>query len=307
MKLLLISKNPADQTFAAHIATMLKWELISLDSSKKAVEAMTAEPYGACFIDSKTQINQELESLLAESVGLFSEAIILNATFFLVNTFEETLLASPFLSNVIVRSWNDTTVAAHAAIISNVIKASTSGCIGAKDLLPQTQRISLQHSTQKEEVTQAVRGYALALGFTTRLSWLIANAVDELILNALFCAPIDDLGRYTLFNAPRATSRVLDSQAAIEIEISSDAQQLAVTVIDHYGSMEKSKLFSQATKVYEELRIRAQGSGIGLRSIVRSGCLILSCEHRVETRATALFQRTLRDQPRFIFCQQFFS
>jgi len=178
------------------------------------------------------------------------------------------------------------------------------------------QTIRLAQTSQKQEAVEAVRAFLVALKFQSRMATVISNAVDELLMNAMFDAPVDELGRHTHEMTSRGAQLALDGRGAVELNVAYDGQYVTLTAIDLFGSLDKSRLLTAISKIYtqQEYRVRAAvaGAGIGLASVFHSGgSFLFSSEKGSRTEVTVFFRRcdsfrSFKEQFRFIATQFYF-
>lgn len=279
---------------------------------------LSAEP-AVIFADTSTEgLYQELENAIQQSVGLFSDKIQANAIHFLSSENIENvryLIQSPLFGHFVVRNFSDPkTEGEH---YGRLVKATLNErAFGLNTLMkPGTkiQKIVLQKSGQKQEAVEAVRNFLVAAKYQSRMATVIANAVDELLMNAIFDAPIDDLGKQLYASAPRTTHIDLIGKHAVEMQVSFDGTYVGITAIDQFGSLDKSKLLTHISKIYtqEEYKVRSSvaGAGIGLATVFRSGgSFFFVSEGGTRTEVTVFFKRTdnfreFKDQFRFLSTQ----
>ena len=178
------------------------------------------------------------------------------------------------------------------------------------------QVVKLQATNQKQDAVEAVKNYLLAVKFQSRMAAVIANSVDELLMNAMFDAPVDEVGRTLYDSTARSTVIKLDGKNAVEMHVGYDGEYVAISAVDLFGSLDKVKLLKHISKIYtdEEYRVKTQvaGAGIGLATVFRSGgSFFFVSESRVKTEVTVFFRRTenfreFRDQFRFLSTQFYF-
>jgi hypothetical protein len=159
------------------------------------------------------------------------------------------------------------------------------------------QSVTLFNSLQKSKAVEAVKSYMIAAKFQSRIASTIANAVDELLMNAIFSAPIDELGKHLYDNTARSAEIRLDGKQAVEMQLGYDGSYIGITVIDRYGSLDKTKLLTQISKTYTEsayrLKMTQAGAGVGLSMVSKmGGSFFYACEFRERTEATVFFRRT---------------
>jgi hypothetical protein len=320
--LLLISARPEDKAFAAEVAVTAGLSLKSVGTPEEGAQILGAEPIQVIIADTSTeQQYQALENAIQESVGLFSDKINANAFHFLSNEDLEKvqyLVQSPLFGHFIIRNYGDIKDAGQH--YGRVVKATLNERAFGLGLLmkenARVQTVKLAQSNQKQDAVEAIKNYLIAAKFQSRMATVIANAVDELLMNAIFDAPVDELGKPTHSLTPRATHLPLDGQHAVEMQVGFDGKYVGVTAIDLFGSLDKAKLLSHISKIYtdEEYKVRTAvaGAGIGLATVFRSGgSFFFTSESRTRTEVTVFFKRTdnfreFKDQFRFISTQFYF-
>jgi hypothetical protein len=323
--LLLVSSRPDDEAFATEVAKETGATLITAgDPVEAANEVIAKEGAQVIMIDASTaELYQAFEKAVGESVGLLSGKINANAVHFLTSKLIEEsqyLIESPLFGHYVLRNYQDP----HEAGVhySRIVRASVGDehAFGLQRLLkPGTkiQTVKLQQSTQKQDAVEAVRKYLVAAKFQSRMATIIANAVDETLMNAIFDAPVDELGRQIYASTSRATLLQLEGKAAVEMHIGWDGSCVGITVTDYFGSLDKLKLLSHIAKVYteEEYKVKTStaGAGIGLATVFRSGgSFFFVSEAGAKTEVTVIFRRTdnfrlFKDQFRFLSTQFYFS
>jgi hypothetical protein len=148
------------------------------------------------------------------------------------------------------------------------------------------------------------------------MATVAANAVDELLMNAMFDAPVDGSGRPVYNAISRNTAFALEERNAIEMNVGFDGSQIGISVIDQFGSLDRGRLLAHVSKKYSEdaykLKNIVAGAGIGLATIFRTGgSLIFASENGVRTEATVVFRRTdnfrdFKEQFRYLVAQFYF-
>lgn len=274
------------------------------------------------FADTSTEAQYDrLESVIAESIGLFSDKVNANAFHFISSEELERvpyLIKSPIFGHFIIRKYADPSEA--GAHYSRVVRATQSDrAFGLKQLLSEQakiQTVKFNISTQKQSAVEAVKNYLIQAKFQSRMATVIANAVDEILMNAMFDAPVDHLGKPILASTPRSTPIKLTGQNEVEMQVGFDGHYVGVTAIDLFGSLDKVKLMTHISKIYtdEEYKVRTSvaGAGIGLATVFRSGgSFFFVSERQLRTEVTVFFKRTdsfreFKDQFRFLSTQFYF-
>jgi len=92
-------------------------------------------------------------------------------------------------------------------------------------------------------------------------------AADELILNAVHHAPIDEHGHHYLLALARDASRDLHGRERPKVRWGCDGRWFGISVRDHYGSVDADTLIRYVAKSFVrrgQVRTEGPGAGIGL-------------------------------------------
>lgn len=320
--LLLISARPEDKAFAAAAAMNAGLSLKLAPDARAGAKIIAEEGPTVIFCDVSSEAHyQALEKAISDTVGLFSDRINSNAIYFISSAPLERvqyLIQSPLFGHFIIRNYGE--VQETGAHFGRLVRATLADrAFGLKQLLKdgaKTQVLKLKITTQKQDAVEAVKNYLLAAKFQSRMAALIANAVDELLMNSMFDAPTDDLGR-PLFNSTARTASIkLEEKHAVEMHVGYDGQYVAISAVDMFGSLDKNKLLAHISKVYadEEYKVKTSvaNAGLGLATVFRSGgSFFFVSEARVRTEVTVFFKRTdsfreFKDQFKFLSTQFYF-
>jgi hypothetical protein len=320
--LLLISARPEDHAFAAAVAMSAGLSLRTASDARTGAKIIAEDGAAVILCDVSTDAHyQALEKAIQDAVGLFSDRINSNAIYFLSSQPLEKvqyLIQSPLFGHFVIRNYGD--VQDTGTHFGRVVRATLADrAFGLKRLLKdgaKTQALKLQVTTQKQDAVEAVKNYLLAAKFQSRMATVIANAVDELLMNAMFDAPTDELGRPLFTSTARSASIKLENRHAVEMHVGYDGQYIAITAIDLFGSLDKLRLLTHISKVYadEEYKVKTTvaNAGLGLATVFRSGgSFFFVSEARVRTEVTVFFKRTasfreFKDQFKFLSTQFYF-
>ncbi|MCC7442906.1 MAG: hypothetical protein IT285_14835 [Bdellovibrionales bacterium] len=320
--LLLISQRPDDQEFAAEVAIAAGLSLVTAADPREGAKILAQEKLLAVLVDASSQQQyQEFEDAVQETVGLFSDQ--LNANYLHYISSEDLsrvqfLLKSPIFGHFVFRNFANTKQAGQH--YGRLVKATTQErAFGLQNIFGtkvKVQTVNFDNTGQKQEAVEAVKNYLLAAKFKARMASIVANAVDELLMNAMFDAPMDELGKQRHASESRATVRKLSGRDAVGMSVAFDGDYVAVSAIDHYGSLDKAKLMNHISKLYteEEYKVKTTvaGAGLGLATVFRSGgSFFFISESNTMTEAIVFFRRTdsfrdFKDQFRFVSTQFYF-
>src|SRR5690606_37261891 len=132
---------------------------------------------------------------------------------------------------------------------------------GMRNLFPETvkvQTIRFENTQQKQEAVEAVKNYLVAGKFKARMASVVANAVDELVMNAMFDAPVDALGRATYKAISRAMPRKRSDREKADLHVAYDGTYVGIMAVDLFGSVDKAGLLNHIGKIYTEEEYRVK-------------------------------------------------
>lgn len=320
--LLLISNQPEDQAFASEVAITAGLSFKQTADPAQGVQVIAQEEPAIIFADTSSEEQYEkLESNIQSVLGLFSDKVNSNSIHFISSQELDKvpyLMKSPLFGHFIQRNYKDPKAA--GAHYGQIVKATLNErAFGLSQLLKQgtkIQVVKLTVSNQKHDAVEAVKAFLIAAKFQGRMAAVIANAVDEILLNAIFDAPVDEGGKSIHSRTARSTVLQLVDQNAVEMHLGFDGNYVAISAIDHHGSLDRTKLVTHISKIYTQeeyqLRTTVANAGIGLATVFQTGgSFFFSSESRVRTEVTVFFKRTpnfreFKDQFKFISTQFYF-
>ncbi|MEK6580398.1 MAG: hypothetical protein AABZ55_14320 [Bdellovibrionota bacterium] len=226
------------------------------------------------------------------------------------------MIQSPLFGHFILRTFKDNAKEAgqhYGKIVKAIVEDKIFGLENFFKPGTKVQSVKLVVTSQKPDAVEAVKNYLMAAKFQSRIATVISNAVDELLMNAMFDAPVDNLGKPQFSLTSRATVIKLEGKSGVEMKIAYDGKYIGISVIDQFGSLDKAKLMSHISKIYrdEEYKVKstAAGAGIGLATVFRSGgSFFFASEAQERTEVTVYFKRSenfreFKDQFRFLSTQ----
>jgi anti-sigma regulatory factor (Ser/Thr protein kinase) len=319
--LIILSHRPDDLAFAAQVALAAGLTMKHPPDHATAMRLIGEEEGPVIFVDASTQRDYlKFESAVQDVFGLFSAKITANRLHYLSSgDISEVpyLIGSPIFGSYVRRNYASPGVGEHYGLL---IRASLEErAFGIQRLIKsgtRVQTIQLKSSLQKQDAVEVVRNYLVALKFQTRMATVIANAVDELIMNAIYDAPVDSAGKCLYGVTARNSQIELTGRSAVELQVAHDGEYVTLTALDLFGSLDKAKLLSAISKVYRQqdykVRTGAAGAGLGLATVFRSGgSFHFASENGVRTEVSVFFRKTenfreFKNQFRFISTQFYF-
>jgi hypothetical protein len=105
----------------------------------------------------------------------------------------------------------------------------------------------------------------------------IEQCVDEMLMNALYDAPVDAQGKHIFSGIPTRTRITLRSEQRVVVQYASDGKQFAVSVRDAFGTLERPTVLRYLHKgLHAEQQIdrKAGGAGLGLYLMANSATAV---------------------------------
>lgn len=166
--------------------------------------------------------------------------------------------------------------------------------INESSLLPEGftfHEMILLNSYDKKEALAELETFLRKHNYNSRLEGLIITTADELITNAFFDAP-KEAGKVIFHNTPRSQNI---SSRPVKVIIGQNHNEIAVSVIDYFGSIEVPKLTSHLQKTFNKKEYQApqgEGAGIGLSlCIKRNVSLLIKFKENTYSQFTAFFPK----------------
>ena len=302
---MLISNQANDATFLAAVASLGRDELMVFPDSKSAMDSLAQLDFLAIFVDVSTLAQlREFEFEVQQRFGLFSERVRPNAIHFISGanlTNSRDVILSPLFGTFFQRP--ETEIETAGEIYGRFVLASEqmkthqlNQFLNTKTLGEKLiQKVELMNTDQKQEAVEAVRQYLISAKLPSRVANIIANSVDELLMNALFDAPTDDFGRHLYNTTHRSMTRQLSDREKVVMQVGFDGLHFGISVTDQFGSIDRNRLLNHISANYRDKNYSVQsgqaGAGLGVATIFNSGgTLIYHCEPGRKTEVTLLYR-----------------
>ena len=300
-KIVLLSDQPEDVSFLAEISQVTKADLKVAKNAVEAAEIIGTESVSAIFIDVTRPLNlNEFEVEAQKRFGLFSDQVHAQKFHFISDRpldDNRDVINSPFFGSFFERPETDVEkvgqfygqfVLAGEKMETHDLKHFLAG-------KGSTQTLTLTNANQKQEAAEAVRQYLIQAKVPARIANVVANSVDELLMNAIYDAPVDDFGKTLYSTTARNQDRELTGRELVKMTIGFDGFHIGITVTDSFGALDRSRILNHVSLSYRNrdytIRQGQAGAGLGIATIFNSGgSLIYHCEAGVKTEATVLFR-----------------
>ena len=156
------------------------------------------------------------------------------------------------------------------------------------------QKITLQNSSQRRLAVEALQKITEGAALSGRLASKLAQGADELLMNAIFDAPRDSMGRACRKEVDRTQNFELKDKDAVEFEIANDNHLVGVCVTDLYGSLGYKDILRSLSVDYVTAKYNVKrdtlGAGLGIYQTTYNGVsTVYSVAENRFTRAMIFF------------------
>lgn len=118
-----------------------------------------------------------------------------------------------------------------------------------------------------------VSEFAEAMGVRRKYREAIEQCLDEMLMNALYDAPVDEQGRQIFAEIPTRTRISLRVEQRVVVQYGCNGKQFVIAVRDAFGTLERATVLRYLHKcLHNEQQIdrKAGGAGLGLYLMVNS-------------------------------------
>jgi hypothetical protein len=236
-KLLLISSRPEDQVVWQAVANVNHLELKVV----KTLEAVTR------VVESERQLMviwdcDQREGLIATGEVLMqfvNPLRVFAVTDGPLNGYKDLFRVPAFCHHLVRRYESPGPI-----LFSKIVLASSLPYpFGIERYLPAgtaVQRLTLRKSSQKGPAIAAVENILQKQKVTVRLAAMAAQAVDELIMNGIFDAPVGADGKPNKRNISRDSDFALLPQEELVLSMADAREYFALQIADPFGSVDKA-------------------------------------------------------------------
>lgn len=128
-------------------------------------------------------------------------------------------------------------------------------------------------TASRDRLVDKVQKFVSHLGARDRVSELFGELAHELLMNAMFDAPVDENGqpKYAL---DRKASLVLPEHEQPSLRLASDGTRLAIQVTDSFGRLERPHVFNGLQRGLNGGQMDQSHGGAGLGMVVCHNCTV---------------------------------
>ncbi|WII73079.1 cyclic nucleotide-binding domain-containing protein [Bdellovibrio sp. 22V] len=156
------------------------------------------------------------------------------------------------------------------------------------------QSKKVTHSGQREELRGDMYTYFKKMGIRSTVLDRVNTVVEEMLMNAIYDAPVDGQGKSIFNHISRKEEIQLDTHQQSLLRYASDGVLLAVAVKDPFGSLTKDIIVDYLLSCYNgqagSMNTNKGGAGRGLHQIIENADLtVFNVKKGVRTEVICLF------------------
>ncbi len=273
--LILISEREEDAEFARFVAATNGMTLFIALTPEQIDNVVTANPQCVIFWEADGNNTSAVANALNNGIQPMRVFAITDNP---LNTYPNLIKLQVF-SHHIFRRFEGPARVLIAKLAASVLLPSS---FGLERYFPEgvvVQQIELKRSSHKRAAVEAMQNFFTKQNVNSRLAALVAQATDELIMNAIFDAPVLPNGQPSRRGLDRSTDFELSPKETVQVRVASGGGYVGISVTDHFGSLKKNVLLNFLGKDYHDeayvLRKGDPGAGLGLHGIIQSGLSLL--------------------------------
>jgi hypothetical protein len=184
--------------------------------------------------------------------------------------------------------------------IASATKALRGNVFGLNKYFPwgvTTYSVVVKNYEQKNRAIDVILHYANLAGVRGQVRDRIQTVADELMMNALYHAPVDADGNEKYAGRPIKELAQLEEVAPIEVQYGSSGRYFGVSVRDGGGSLSRQRAMQYLLKAKggtADVEKKVGGAGLGLVSVLRScSKLVFNLDPGQSTEVIGLFDMEL--------------
>jgi len=165
-------------------------------------------------------------------------------------------------------------------VTSTVAKLLARDLFGVDKVLPWGVRVYsalVSDYNEKSAAIAAIGDFAQAMGVRRKYREQIDQCIDEMLMNALYDAPVDDEGKPLFAEVPVRERVLMRADEKALVQYGCDGDRFAVSVRDSFGSLRKDTILHYLDKCLhapknngDQIDRKAGGAGLGLYLICNS-------------------------------------
>jgi hypothetical protein len=274
--LIIISEREEDLKFAMELAKANSMEYQVALGVDDVTHAITAHRQCAVFWDAENEVTA---SAVGDTLMKFlPPSKVFAVTDGPLNGYPH-LFRYPAFGHHLFRRYDSPAAALLSKLLGGAFLAHPFGLERYFEEGTPIRKIQLKRSSQKSPAVEAVQNVLTKLNLVSRVAAFTAQATDELLMNAIFDAPVDAKGKTTRKALARDIDFALNDNESVQLEFAHTEGYIGIRVRDQFGSLSIDTLLGFLRKDYQTgayvPRKNDPGAGLGLNGIIQTGMSVL--------------------------------
>lgn len=177
-------------------------------------------------------------------------------------------------------------------------KLLTGDIFGIEKYLPDAQKVNYFRLTNykgRSEIIDKISAYAEEVKVRRAVRQNIAQVCEELLMNALYNAPVDAYGRSQFANITPKDRLELESPRPVSVRYTATEDDFAIAVRDRFGTLTKDTVLRYIHKCLhsrQQIDGKTLGAGLGLYLVAsRTRDYVINIAPGMTTEAIAVFSK----------------
>jgi hypothetical protein len=212
-----------------------------------------------------------------------------------IQSYLEKLQKLPFVSHVVSRDVNDRSLTVKN-ILTTINKILTQDYFGLEKYMTwgvDVQEHRLNKSSERAGRISEMQTALKKIGVRGSLIDRCALVAEEMLMNAIYDAPMDPKGKSLFNHLPRTQEVLLKPEQAALFRYACDGNLIGISVSDPFGGLQKKIIFDYLETCYHgkagALNEGKGGAGRGLHQIIENSDLtVFNVQSRIRTEVICL-------------------
>lgn len=208
----------------------------------------------------------------------------------------ETVKGLPFVDNIMSRNPEDRSFTVRS-LLTTMTKVLNQNIFGLEKYLSwgaDVQIKCVKTSGEREDLKSEMISHFKQSGIRMSILDRVYLVAEEMLMNAIYDAPTDNLGQALFNHLPRKTVINLDKTQESTLRYGFDGTMIALSVEDPFGALTKEVIIQYLESCYQgragSLNVNKGGAGRGLHQIIENSDLtIFNVKKGVKTEVISLF------------------
>ena len=213
-----------------------------------------------------------------------------------ITSYLPTLRAYPHISNIVSRNDEDRTFTLKN-IITTISKLLTGDLFSLEKYLSwgvEVHQHDITHSDLRSDLVETMTTDLENLGVRRSILTKCAMVTEELLMNAIYDAPVDANGKSLYNHLPRTVPVALGTEEQGRLRYACDGVLLAISIEDPFGAFDRKIILNYLESCYDgragSLNEHKGGAGRGLFQIMTTCDLVVfNVKPHVRTEVIAIF------------------